>query len=233
MKPGDPEEIERLFNDVAHNYDRLNDFLSLGLHRYWKRRLLALLSPMPGENWLDLCCGTGDLALLLARKVRPDGLVLGIDSAIEPLGLARQRSSKESNLPVSWMKGDALNTGLPSDHFDGAVMAYGLRNLSDKEAGLKELQRVLKPGARAGILDFNNIPTDLIGARFQKFYLRNIVVPIAAKFGLRDHYVYLEESLKLFPQGHEQESLAIKVGFLEAKHQALGFGQMGTLLLRN
>ena len=232
MKPGDSDAVEKLFNDVAHNYDHLNDWLSLGLHRVWKRQLLLWLAPMPGENWLDLCCGTGDLALLFAREVCPGGFVVGIDSAVEPLCLARQRSLKESQLSISWIKGDALNTGLPSDSFDGVVMAYGLRNLSDLEAGFKELHRVLKPGARAGILDFNKMRDEFIGARFQKFYLRNIAVPIAAKFGLNDHYVYLEKSLKLFPQGHEQEHLARAAGFLEAKHRLLGFGQMGALLLR-
>ena len=110
-------------------------------------------------------------------------------------------------------------------------MAYGLRNLSDPQAGLKEINRVLKPGARAGILDFNSLPATSRRAKFQKFYLRKIVVPIAAKYGLREHYIYLEESLKIFPLSSAQVLLAKDVGFSEANHQPLAVGLMGALLL--
>jgi len=232
MMIGDPKAIESLFNDVAPHYDRLNDLLSLGLHRAWKRKLILLLSPVSGENWIDLCCGTGDLALALAHKVSPGGVVLGVDSAKEPLAIASERSSKDSSLPISWMQGDALDTELPSDFFDGVVMAYGLRNLSNPGAGLKEIYRILKHGGRAGILDFNHIEEQSIKSWFQKFYLTKVVVPIAAKVGLREHYAYLEESLRLFPKGKDQEHLAYEIGFKEAKHYVLAFGQMGILMLK-
>ena len=232
MRPGDPHAVENLFNDVAPIYDLLNDVLSLGLHRAWKRHLISCLSPMPGERWLDLCCGTGDLALALARKVCPYGSVVGIDSASEPLAVARKRSQKEPKLPVDWIKGDALDTEFSSNYFDGAVMAYGLRNLTDPKKGLKELHRILKPGARAGILDFNQLSAHSNRAKFQKFYLQRVVVPTAAKFGLREHYAYLEESLKRFPRGSVQEDLALDAGFDKAKHQEIAIGLMGILLIR-
>jgi len=232
MKPGDPLAIETLFNDIAPDYDRLNDLLSLGLHRFWKRQLLSWLAPVSGEKWLDVCCGTGDLALILANKVCPDGTVVGVDSAIGTLALANKRMKERFSKSLTFIHGDALDTGLPSNHFDGAVMAYGLRNLSDPQQGLKELHRVLKPGARAGILDFNQLEDDSIGAKFQKLYLRKVVVPIAGKAGLRDHYAYLENSLKSFPKGTIQEQLAIKAGFKMARHKLLALGQMGALILR-
>jgi demethylmenaquinone methyltransferase/2-methoxy-6-polyprenyl-1,4-benzoquinol methylase len=81
MQPGDPAAVRQLFEQIAPNYDRLNDTLSLGLHRLWKRQAIAYLAPRPGQRLLDLCCGTGDLALLLAEKVRPGGQVLGLDAA--------------------------------------------------------------------------------------------------------------------------------------------------------
>ena len=96
MKPRDPAAVEALFNAVAPRYDRLNDLLSLGLHRQWKRQLLSWLSPQPRERWLDLCCGTGDLALALARKLRPEGSVLGLDAAAEPLTLAAERAGSRA-----------------------------------------------------------------------------------------------------------------------------------------
>ena len=232
MKPGDPAAVEQLFDAVASRYDRLNDLLSLGLHRQWKRQLVRALKPLAGEQWLDLCCGTGDLALELGRRVRPGGGVIGLDAAAAPLELARQRQQQQPWLPVTFQQGDALDTGLPSACADGAVMAYGLRNLADPLQGLKELRRLLKPGARAGVLDFNRLPQSGVAAAFQRFYLRRLVVPAAASVGLREEYAYLEKSLERFPAGSEQERLARQAGFAEANHRSLVAGQMGVLTLR-
>ena len=135
MKPGDPAAVEQLFDAVAPRYDRLNDVLSFGLHRQWKRQLVRALKPLAGEHWLDLCCGTGDLALELGRCVRPAGAVTGLDAAAAPLERARQRQRQQPWLPVTFQQGDALQTGLPTACVDGAVMAYGLRNLADPLQG--------------------------------------------------------------------------------------------------
>ena len=231
VQPGDPAAVEQLFNDVAPRYDRLNDLLSLGLHRQWKRQLLAWLQPQRGERWLDLCCGTGDLALALARTVRPSGHVTGLDAAAAPLQLAEERRQQEPWLDVEWVQGDATASQLPSAHFDGVVMAYGLRNLADPAAGIQEIRRVLKPGGRAGVLDFNRLPDASLSAAFQRQYLRRVVVPAAALAGLEPQYAYLEASLKRFATGAEQESMARKAGFRSAKHRGLMAGQMGMLLL--
>ena len=232
MKPGDPAAVEQLFDSVASRYDQLNDLLSLGLHRQWKRQLQCFLRPAPGETWLDLCCGTGDLALELARRVRPGGSVLGLDAAAAPLELARQRQSRQPWLNVVFQQGDALSTGLPDASADGIVMAYGLRNLADPAAGLKEMARLLKPGRLAGVLDFNRLTTAGPAADFQRFYLRRLVVPVASAAGLKEEYAYLEESLKRFPDGTAQERLALEAGFAEARHHTLVAGQMGMLLLK-
>lgn len=232
MKPGDPAAVEQLFDAVAPRYDQLNDWLSFGLHRQWKRQLVRSLQPQPGETWLDLCCGTGDLALELARCVRPGGRVVGLDAAAAPLELARQRQRRQPWLSLDWCQGDALQTGLASASVDGVVMAYGLRNLADPAAGLAEIHRLLKPGGRAGVLDFNRLPEETPAAAFQRFYLRRLVVPAAAAVGLRDEYAYLEESLKRFPDGQTQEQLAREAGFQTARHRGLVSGQMGLLLLQ-
>ena len=232
MKPGDPAAVEQLFDAVAPRYDQLNDWLSFGLHRQWKRQLVRSLQPQPGETWLDLCCGTGDLALELARCVRPGGRVVGLDAAAAPLELARQRQRRQPWLSLDWCQGDALQTGLASASVDGVVMAYGLRNLADPAAGLAEIHRLLKPGGRAGVLDFNRLPDETPAAAFQRFYLRRLVVPAAAAVGLRDEYAYLEESLKRFPDGQTQEQLAREAGFQTARHRGLVSGQMGLLLLQ-
>ena len=158
MKPGDPAAVEQLFDSVAPRYDRLNDVLSFGFHRQWKRQLVRAIKPVAGEHWLDLCCGTGDLALELGRCVRPAGAVTGLDAAAAPLERARQRQRQQPWLPVTFLQGDALQTGLPTACADGAVMAYGLRNLADPLLGFQEMARLLKPGGRAAVLDFNRLP---------------------------------------------------------------------------
>ncbi len=232
MRPGDPLAVKGMFNALAPKYDLFNDLFSLGLHRLWKRELLSMLRPLPGEDWIDLCCGTGDLCFSLTKLVCPTGLVVGLDAAQETLERAKRRSSKKFSSSISWVQRDALNTGLSSNLFDGAVMAYGLRNLADPEGGLKELYRLLKPGGRAGVLDFTRMVEGSLGEKFQKFYLRKIVVPISAKIGFGSHFSYLEESLKIFPDGEAQKKLAIKSGFSETSYKTIAMGQMGILLLK-
>ena len=242
FRPGDPAAVEELFDQIAPRYDQLNDLLSLGLHRLWKRQAVAWLRPRAGQRLLDLCCGTGDLALVLAAKVRPGGEVLGLDAAAAPLALAARRADCQPWLPVRWQQADAQATGLPAAHFDGAVMAYGLRNLADPAAGLRELHRLLRPGGRAAVLDFNRLgpggsaepaPAGQMRAlaAFQRLYLRGLVVPVATAAGLREHYAYLEESLARFPTGPEQERLAQAAGFSQASHRPLAAGLMGLLEL--
>jgi demethylmenaquinone methyltransferase/2-methoxy-6-polyprenyl-1,4-benzoquinol methylase len=181
---------------------------------------------------VDLCCGTGDLALVLAERVRPGGLVLGLDAAAAPLELARSRSARQPWLPLTWRQGDALATGLPDGWADGASMAYGLRNLADPAAGLGELRRLLRPGGRAVVLDFNRPQEGSLPAAFQRLYLRQVVVPAARSFGLEEHYAYLESSLARFPTGPEQVELAHAAGFSSVRHQSLAAGLMGLLALR-
>jgi ubiquinone/menaquinone biosynthesis methyltransferase len=229
--PGDPSAVSELFEQIAPRYDRLNDLLSLGLHRLWKRRAVLWLRPSPAQTLLDLCCGTGDLALLLAARVRPGGRVLGLDAAAAPLALAAARAARQPWLPLEWRQADALATGLPSAGADGAVMAYGLRNLADPAAGLRELQRVLRPGGRAAVLDFNRPPPGAAVAGFQRAYLRRVVVPAARAFALEEHYAYLEASLERFVSAAEQESLARAAGFRSVRHRPLAAGLMGLLEL--
>jgi demethylmenaquinone methyltransferase/2-methoxy-6-polyprenyl-1,4-benzoquinol methylase len=236
LRPGDPAAVRDLFEAIAPRYDQLNDLLSLGLHRFWKRQALLRLQPRPGGHYLDLCCGTGDLALLLAQKARPGGMVMGLDAAAAPLEIARRRAARQPWLPLRWRQGDALATGLPDRSFDGAALAYGLRNLADPQAGLRELHRLLRPGGRAVVLDFNRLDPATGGsaraiASFQRAYLRRLVVPAARWFGLPEHYAYIEASLERFPSGAEQQRLALAAGFQTARHQPLAAGLMGLLIL--
>ena len=225
-----PQQVRQLFEQVAPHYDRLNDLLSLGLHRLWKRQMVQLLQPKAGEAWLDLCCGTGDLALLLAERLRPKGMVLAVDAAEAPLQRARLRAASRPWLAIDWQLGDALAVDCPDGHFDGAVMAYGLRNLADPARGLCELRRLLHHDGRAAVLDFNR--TTGLPAVLQRQTLRQVVVPVATQLGLQSQYAYLEDSIDRFPTGAQQERLAQDAGFSWARHRPIAGGLMGLLELR-
>tara|TARA_Y100001968_G_scaffold288853_1_gene291400 strand:+ start:242 stop:940 length:699 start_codon:yes stop_codon:yes gene_type:complete len=230
MKPGNAIAVEEMFNSISSKYDLLNDIFSFGLHRLWKRKLLDLLNPVFGEKWIDLCCGTGDMSILLARYMKSSKNIIGLDSASKALLVAKERS-KQNYPSIEWINGNALETNLPSKQFDGLLMAYGLRNLSNLDAGLREAFRILKPGGRAGILDFRSFQGGSIQGLFQKIYLSLYVVPIASTLGLGDEYSYIKKSLINFPSGAEQINLARSAGFEKAEYKVLAKGQMGILLL--
>jgi len=231
MKPGNAKSIEEMFNSISSKYDFLNDMFSFGLHRLWKRNLLDILNPTFGEKWIDICCGTGDMSILLARYMKSSKNITGIDSASQALFIARERS-KENYPSIEWINGDALETNLPLDQFDGLLMAYGLRNLASYEDGLREAYRILKPGGRAGILDFRSFQGASIQGLFQKIYLSLYVIPIASVFGLGKEYSYIKKSLVNFPSGSQQVNLALSAGFKKAEYITLAMGQMGILLLK-
>jgi len=221
------QPIQTLFNRIAPVYDQLNDWLSLGMHRVWKRMAVKWCDPPTGGTVLDVCCGSGDLARLLAEQVGPQGQVFGLDFSSEQLAIAHQRTPPSQ--PITWVEGDALQLPFPDRHFDGLTMGYGLRNVVDIPTSLQELHRVLKPGTRAAILDFHR-PDDPLLQTFQQWYLDNLVVPAATHFGLHDEYAYIFPSLQRFPTGPEQVRLAKAAGFSEAVHYAIASGLMGVLV---
>lgn len=221
-------EVRDIFNRIAPVYDRLNDRLSFGQHRIWKQMALRWAAPQPGDIALDLCCGSGDLALLLAKQVGVTGSVWGVDFSPELLAVAGQRDILQQ---VAWQEGDALALPFPDATFDCATIGYGLRNVADIPGCLTELYRVLKPGARAAILDFHR-PTAAWAQQFQQWYLANIVVPAARDLGLAENYAYIAPSLERFPNGSEQVQLARAAGFDRAVHYPLAVGMMGVLVLQ-
>lgn len=223
-------EIRDLFNRIAPVYDQLNTWLSLGQHRVWKLMALKWSAPHPGNICLDLCCGSGDLAQLLARQVGATGHVYGVDFSPALLSVAHQRvESRYPPLPITWVEADALNLPFEDNYFDSATMGYGLRNVTDIPQCLKELYRVLKPGAKAAVLDFHR-PTQQPLRTFQQWYLDSIVVPVAKQLGLTEEYAYIAPSLERFPTGPEQVSLAQKAGFT-ATHYPIAIGMMGVLVM--
>ncbi|MDJ0598520.1 MAG: bifunctional demethylmenaquinone methyltransferase/2-methoxy-6-polyprenyl-1,4-benzoquinol methylase UbiE [Crocosphaera sp.] len=222
--------IQNIFNRIAPVYDQFNYWLSLGQHRIWKQMTVDWSKPKQGDFGLDVCCGSGDLTQLLARKVGKTGKVIGLDFSQELLAIAAQRANNNYlTLPVKWIQGDALNLPFADNTFDCATMGYGLRNVMDIPRCLQELYRVLKPNAKVAILDFHR-PSHLWQQAFQKWYLDKLVVPLAQYYGLKDEYAYIMPSLERFPIGIEQVKLAQEVGFKPVIHYPIAGGMMGVLV---
>ena len=224
-------EVKSIFNNISCSYDFLNSLLSLGLHKYWKKTLVDLLKPIDGENWADLCCGTGDLSFLIFKKVRPNGSVTGIDSAKEILNIAMEKSKLIENKFITWEMQDILEIDEDLKNYDGICMSYGLRNLVNVEEGLKKVFNLLSDTGRAGFLDFNHSKFNSIADLFQKIYLRFVVVPISKIFRLSKEYSYIEKSIKNFPKGNELMLIATGVGFKKVEYRTIFFNQMGILIL--
>jgi demethylphylloquinol methyltransferase len=224
------QEIQTLFNRIAPAYDRLNDWLSLGQHRVWKQMAVKWSGAAEGSVCLDVCCGSGDLSRLLARRVGLTGQVYGVDFSTAQLEVAKQRAEQSIQpLAVTWVEGDALNLPFEDNRFDAATMGYGLRNVLDIPRSLAELHRVLKPRAKVAILDFHR-PVNPAMRSFQQWYLDTIVVPVAESLGLKEEYVYISPSLDRFPTGLEQVSLAYQAGFVNVTHYPIAGGIMGVLV---
>ena len=191
-------KVNDLFAAIAPRYDLINDLQSFGVHRLWKRRLIGLAKLRPGERLLDLCCGTGDVALSGARQgVRVCGLVFSGPM----LAVARQRGvvSGLAQPPV-WLRGDALRLPFGDGAFAAVTISYGLRNLADLDAGIREMLRVLRPGGRLLVLDFGKPPNRAL-RRFYFLYLRWFVPVFGRCFcGDAETHAYIYESLLHYPE---------------------------------
>ena len=224
-------QIRAIFDRIAPVYDHLNDQLSLGQHRIWKQMAVKWSDAHPGDTCIDLCCGSGDLALRLARQVGGRGCVYGLDFSSAQLAIAQQRAQRQySHAPITWVEADVLDLPFDDNKFAAATMGYGLRNVTEIPRSLKELHRILKPGAKAAILDFHRPSNPQLRA-FQQWYLDTIVVPIAQQLGLTEEYAYISPSLDRFPTGQEQVELARQAGFPAPIHYPIANGMMGVLVM--
>ncbi len=213
FQPGDERaaKVKALFSGIAPRYDLINDLQSFGLHRHWKRRVIELARTQPGVRALDVCCGTGDLALALARR---GAEVAGLDFSEQMLAIAEKRKCKR-RVSMSgihsprFIHGDAQNIPFADNSFEIVTVGYGLRNLANWEAGLKELQRVATPGGRLLALDFGK-PENALWRWLYFSYLK-LFVPLLGRIfcGNFDAYAYILESLKHYP---EQGRIAVRMG---------------------
>ncbi len=192
-------KVNDLFAAIARRYDLLNDLQSFGLHRCWKRCVVELAAVKPGDRALDLCCGTGDLALALAQR---GAEVVGLDFSGAMLEIAEKRRQKNPQSPIPnprFVQGDAQQIPFPDAMFDAVTVGYGLRNLASWETGLAEMRRVAKPGGRLVVLDFGR-PANAVWRAVYFTHLK-ISVPLLGWIfcGNAQAYAYILESLKHNP----------------------------------
>ena len=206
-------KVREMFTQIAPSYDLLNHLLSLQLDRLWRartaRKLGAILS-RPDAVVLDLCCGTGDLAFAMAR--RGEAQIIGADFAHTMLVRANEKSATETDGKPKFLESDALRLPFADASFDLVTAAFGFRNLANYEAGLREMQRVLKPGGTIGILEFTEPPSGLFGD-FYRWYFRRILPKVGgAVSGDAAAYKYLPSSVARFFRPDELCELMRGVG---------------------
>lgn len=191
-------QVNRMFDRIAGRYDLLNSLMTAGLHHDWRQRAANRAELGPGDAVLDVCCGTGDLALELASQVAPGGNVIGCDFSEPMLDLAREKAAQRNVEGVRFEWADALQLPYDAGRFDAVTVGFGVRNFADRDKGLREMARVLKPGGRLVILEF----TEPRRPPFSTFYALwfDRIVPILGWL-TRDPeaYAYLAESVHSFP----------------------------------
>ncbi len=210
-----------MFTAIAPRYDFLNHVLSLNIDRRWRRRAVARLDweARPDGTYLDVCAGTMDLAAELARRAGFRGSVVGADFVV-PM-LARGRSKAARAVPVA---ADALTLPFPDASFDGAMVGFGLRNLADLDAGLREAARVLKPGARFVVLEFATPRFAPLRAVYLFYFRRVLPVVGRAVSKHTDAYTYLPESVLEFPDPDAFATRFTAAGFRDVRYDVLTGG---------
>src|SRR4051795_2043240 len=191
-------QVRGMFDRIAGVYDLMNTAMTAGMHHRWRERAAGMSGLEPGAAALDVCCGTGDLALELAGRVGPDGSVVGCDFSERMLDAARRKAAARDAANVRFEWADALQLPYHDDSFDAATVGFGARKLSDLDQGLTELARVLGPGGRLVILEITQPERPPLSA-FYSLWFDRIVPLLGTLAGDRSAYTYLPESVKRFP----------------------------------
>lgn len=216
-------QVRTMFDRIAGVYDLMNTAMTAGMHHRWRRRAADLARLEPGGTALDVCCGTGDLALELSDRVGPSGSVVGCDFSERMLDLARDKAAAHGAAGVRFEWADALALPYGDRSFDAVTIGFGARNLADLDRGLGEQARVLRPGGRLVILEITQPRRPPLSA-FYSLWFDRIVPLLGTLAGDRTAYTYLPESVKRFPSPHGLAERMADAGFERIRYLVLAGG---------
>jgi demethylmenaquinone methyltransferase/2-methoxy-6-polyprenyl-1,4-benzoquinol methylase len=213
--------IREMFDSIAYRYDFLNHLLSFGLDFYWRWFAIHKLNLKGGEKIIDIACGTGDFSIMASK--RKPSMIFGVDVSLNMLKIFRQKALKKEIKKIYLVCASAENLPFKSEMFDVCLVAFGVRNFSDLEAGLKEIHRVLKNGGKIVVLEFS-MPKQPFKL-FYLFYFRRILPFIGKLFSKHENaYTYLPESVLRFPEGEDFAKILNNCGFKRVELHRLTFG---------
>jgi demethylmenaquinone methyltransferase/2-methoxy-6-polyprenyl-1,4-benzoquinol methylase len=220
----DPEKIQTMFTTIAHRYDFLNMVLSLGIDKRWRRFAISQLPKSDNARYLDVATGTGDVALEIVRSI-PGSKVSGVDFSEGMLAIGKEKVSN-ANLSdrIDLKFGDATALPFEDNTFDGAIIAFGIRNVQDYKKGISEMGRVVKKGGRVVILEFTTVQNPFIKP-FYRFYISKVLPFIGEVVsGKKGAYKYLPESMLAFPSPDELKKTMEETGLKDVRYYKLTFG---------
>lgn len=223
--PRDQKEslVKNVFNSVAKNYDIMNDLMSMGVHRLWKDALMDWLAPQPNQTLMDLAGGTGDVALRFLKRGGGNVHIVDINEEMLQAGKARAVMRPYQDR-LSWIVGNAESLPLETASVDRATIAFGLRNVTNRDVALSEIYRVLKPGGRFCCLEFSSVDNPLLSKIYDEWSFK--ILPkmgeLVAKD--RDSYQYLVESIRQFPDQYELADMMVTAGFAQVRYRNLSGG---------
>ncbi|OGP29512.1 MAG: bifunctional demethylmenaquinone methyltransferase/2-methoxy-6-polyprenyl-1,4-benzoquinol methylase [Deltaproteobacteria bacterium GWB2_42_7] len=214
--------VQEIFTSVADKYDLMNDLMSFGTHRLWKRFVAEKTNLKPGDSAIDVCGGTADIAMLMAKKVSEKGKVVVYDINKEMLEFGRDKCIDKGFLKnIQYVQGDAEEIGFEDNTFNCATVGFGIRNVTHLEKAFKEMMRVVKPGGRVICLEFSH-PTSKTFSKLYDLYSFKIMPEIGGIVtGNRDAYTYLPESIRKFPTQEELKKIMEGVGLFKVKYYNL------------
>jgi demethylmenaquinone methyltransferase / 2-methoxy-6-polyprenyl-1,4-benzoquinol methylase len=218
------KQVEEMFDGIAFRYDFLNRFLSFGIDVGWRKKAIRQLGSLQPANLLDVATGTGDMAILAAKRLQCNSII-GIDISDKMLEIGRQKVSKArlSNT-IQLLKGDSETISFGSESFDAVTVAFGVRNFENLEGGLTEILRVMKPGGKLVVLEFSR-PTAPIIKQFYNLYMNRLCPWIGKLFSKnKAAYQYLNDSVKNFPEGKDFVAILEKLGFRNTSRKPLSLG---------
>lgn len=218
------EQIKTMFDNIAPAYDFMNRAMTFGIDRCWRRKAVDMLAKTSPREILDVATGTGDLAMLLARRIK-ESKVTGLDLSEGMIAVGRKKVG-EAGLEerISLQCGDCLNMPFEENSFDAVTVAYGVRNFENLLQGYREMLRVLRPGGTINVIELST-PTSPIVKPLYKFYTRYII-PTVGRIVSKDvrAYAYLPESIAAVPQRKSMTALMSEAGFVDTAYRTLTFG---------